>query len=266
METATARRRPPEVAVLVASCDAYSDLWTPFFTLFRRYWPDCPYPVYLGSNSQEYPEPSVRSILVGPDVDWSTGFGAMLERVEEPYVLVLLEDYLLSAPVDTARIERLVGYMQRRGAACMRLMPVPGPPASLPDFPDAGELSRGTAYRLSLQAAVWRREDLLSLVRPGESPWQLELEGTKRTEGLSAPFLSVVRDSRRPLPYVCTAVVKGAWIREAVRLCRREGIAVDLTRRERESWKTYAHRKTRRWRDHIRELRAAAHGAWRRHQ
>jgi len=37
-------------SILIPSCDKYSDLWRPFFTLFWRHWPDCPFPVYLGSN------------------------------------------------------------------------------------------------------------------------------------------------------------------------------------------------------------------------
>jgi hypothetical protein len=138
METTTARSPPPDVAVLVAS--------------------------------------SVRSIRVGPDVDWSTGFGAKLERVEEPYVLVLLEDYLLSAPVETARIERLVGYMQRRGAACMRLMPVPGPPASLPDFPDAGEGAVEERLR-SADHSVFEEHAPAWAVTPGRSTYAARSRG-----------------------------------------------------------------------------------------
>ena len=39
-----------DCSILVVSCDRYRDLWTPFFTLFQRYWPDCDMPVYLGTN------------------------------------------------------------------------------------------------------------------------------------------------------------------------------------------------------------------------
>jgi hypothetical protein len=38
------------LAVIVVSCDLYSDVWKPFFTLFFKYWNDCPFPVYLTSN------------------------------------------------------------------------------------------------------------------------------------------------------------------------------------------------------------------------
>jgi hypothetical protein len=243
-----------DIAVLVASCDAYADLWEPFFALFRRYWSDCPYPVYLGANFLRPPDPGVRSLAVGEDIDWSSGFAEMLRRVDEPYVLVMLEDYLLSAPVDSGRIGRLIEYMKARGAACMRLMPVPGPPEATADFPDAGDLPKGAPYRLSLQAAVWRRDVLLGLLRPGESPWQLEVRGTLRADEGEEPFLSVVRDHASPLPYFCTAVVRGVWLRDAVALCRRERIAVDLAVRPRESRLAYARRKLKRQREELTEL------------
>ena len=91
------------------------------------------------------------------------------------------------------------------------------------------EISKGADYRLSLQAAVWDKQTLLELLREGESAWELELNGTKRTNDLGAPFLSVIGDS--PIPYFCTGVVKGKWVKEAVKLCETEGIEVDLTAR-----------------------------------
>ncbi len=39
-----------ELAILVCSCDKYADVWEPFFKLFFKFWPDCPYPIYLLSN------------------------------------------------------------------------------------------------------------------------------------------------------------------------------------------------------------------------
>ena len=34
-------------AILIVSCDKYSDLWDPFFKLFFKFWPDCPFNIYL---------------------------------------------------------------------------------------------------------------------------------------------------------------------------------------------------------------------------
>ena len=42
-----------QYAVVVSSCDAYSDAWKPFFKLFFKYWSDCPFPIYLVTNTRE---------------------------------------------------------------------------------------------------------------------------------------------------------------------------------------------------------------------
>jgi hypothetical protein len=144
-------------------------------------------------------------------------------------VIVLIEDYLLTQHIDTTVIAELITYMQDEGAGCLRLYQCPGPDLPCPDNPLVGEISKGADYRLSLQAAIWDKQILLELLREGESAWELELNGTKRTNALAAPFLCVAGDS--PIPYFCTGVVKGKWVREAVELCKKEGIEIDLNAR-----------------------------------
>ena len=217
------------VAVLISSCDSCNDLWEPFFTLFFRYWPDCPYPVYLSTNHRNYEHPRVTTIKVGDDTDWSTGFRCALEQIQHPYLIVMMEDFLPIKTVNATMIERLVCYMEKKKAGYLRLFPCPGPDLPCDDNQEVGEISKGADYRLSLQAAVWDKQTLLGLLREGESAWELELNGTKRTNDLDVPFLSVIGDS--PIPYFCTGVVKGKWVKEAVKLCETEGIEVDLTMR-----------------------------------
>ena len=226
------------IAVLVASCDKYQDLWKPFFTLFFRYWQDCPYPIYLGSNHYVYNDSRVKTILVGDDNDWSLGFRKMLEQIPYPYVILLLEDYLLKQRVDNDRIQSLAAYIKLNTAGVLRLFPCPGPDMPCADNPRVGEIRNGAEYRLSLQAAIWDRQVLLSLLRDGETPWQLEVLGSKRTNALNVPFLSVKRNNSHdyPIPYFCTAVVKGKWIPDAVELCKKEGISVDLNTRPLQTW------------------------------
>jgi len=220
-----------DIAVLIASCDKYYDLWQPFFTLFFRHWPDCCYPVYLVSNYRVYPDPRVKTIAVGEDTDWSSNLISALQQIPNSYVILLLEDYLLTRPVSTAMVETLAAYMRQRRAGCLRLYPCPGPDVSCPDNTEVGEILKGSAYRLSTQAAIWDKLVLLGLLRQGETPWELEVLGSKRTNALNAPFLSVKRNDNNtyPISYFCTAVVRGKWVLAAIRLCRKEDIQVDLS-------------------------------------
>lgn len=226
-----ASRSVESTAILIVSCDRYSDVWGPFFTLFARYWPDCPYPVYLGANSKTYPSAEVQTILVGPDLGWSPNLIRMLGELPQPDLLFLQEDFLLSAPVDTGRVKDLIAFAKIKGAGCMRLMPIPGPDRPCEDREDVGELLKGSKYRVSMQAAWWEKRVLRSLVREEESAGQFEVQATLRSAELPETFLSLRRGKAYPLDYITTAVVRGCWEPSAVRFCRREGIQVDLRAR-----------------------------------
>ena len=89
----TATDAPP---LLVVSCDRYADLWEPFFRIFRLRWPDCPFPVHLGTNYKSYEDGAVTTVAIGEDESWASGVLRMLKRLEAPYLIVLLEDFLLT--------------------------------------------------------------------------------------------------------------------------------------------------------------------------
>lgn len=240
----------PALAVVVSSCDAFADVWEPFFTLFFRYWPDCPYPVHLIANERRFAHPRVTTLCVGTDRGWTDNLRSALEHVPGTHLLYLQEDYLLRRPVDTPRVASLFDHVVARGAACLRLYPTPGPDQPDPDgLPGVGRIGADAPYRVSLQAAIWDRRALESILVPGENGWQMETLGSARSRSLSAPFLSVERRLRPdgdldvPIPYVCTAVVKGKWIPAAVALCRAEGIPLDLERRSVETWRDRAWRR-----------------------
>ena len=57
-------------ALLVSSCDKYSDCWDPFFKLLSIYWKDLEYPVYLITEEKEYecPYMPVTALKIGGGV------------------------------------------------------------------------------------------------------------------------------------------------------------------------------------------------------
>jgi hypothetical protein len=218
-----------DIGVIIGSCDRYADVWPAFFKLFDRYWPECPWPVYLQSNYAEYQHPRVTSIKVGHDQDWSSSFQRFLEAVPHQYVLVLLEDYLLYAPVNTPQLQEISGQLGPE-IAHIRLLACPGPTESYNPTQLLGNIVPGAPYRVSLQAAFWNKKVLSNLLVPGESAWSLEVNGSRRSDSYHEQFLSVWPQQPLALPYFCTAVEKGRWLRPALKLLKREGIAVNSTR------------------------------------
>src|ERR1035441_9340949 len=142
------------VALLVVSCDKYADLWSPFFDLFFRYWSDCPFPVYLLSNTTTAGIAGVREITVGPDVSWSDGLLQGLAQIQENYVFLFLDDLLLTRPVDTTAVETVLKWFISSQGNYIRLTGFPPPDAALTDM--VGTVAAHTIYRTGTVLSVWR--------------------------------------------------------------------------------------------------------------
>ena len=220
-----------DTCILIASCDAYSDAWAPFFALMQRYWPDCPYPVYLISNQQEAGIPGVHSLTLNEDRKWAGNMLAALERLPYQRILYLQEDYFLQRPVNNQTIQQVLDFAEQTGAGFIRLAGWPDPELSHVNSLGLGQLAPKQKFRVSLQAGLWQRATLEKLLIDGESGWEMEIQGSERSQSLAEPFFAV--SHLRPIIdyYVFTAILKGKWVPGALRLCRREGIDVDTSRR-----------------------------------
>jgi hypothetical protein len=232
-----------KLAVFVNTSDGFDDCWLAFFRLFAKYGGDLnSSTVYLNTEKKDYAYEGITLVptkvwLHGePRPTWSECLARGLEKIAEPYVLYLQEDYFLSQDVDTGCIahahqilesEPDVGviYLNRYGPQFRNEIPRPDgfveirPPAS---------------YLLSTQAAIWRKDVLASLVCEWENGWMFEKFGSWRARKLTYRFLSVNRDVMQSKPvfeYVYTGVIKGQWKADCVELFAREGIEVDFTKR-----------------------------------
>lgn len=233
------------LAVLVLSCDKFADAWEPFFNMFFHYWQDCPYKIYLFSETKDFDHPRIVNIKAGETLSWSACLELALTKIEEDYILFLLEDYIFLKPVSNERIERHFKILQETNSCYLRLFPCPGPDEPLEGYSDIGVIKPGSPYRTCTQAALWKREAMLSLVDPTENGWEYELNSVNRSEKLYGKFLCVEIDEKGdplengdyPITYFCTAINRGIWRRDAVKIIRKHGYKVDLNARQQESLK-----------------------------
>jgi len=228
---------PPSCAVLVSSCDAYSDLWIPFFTLLKRYWPDCPYRVYLGTGENSFNDPKVTVLHSDGGRDWSKCMDDYLAAIPEDYVIVVLDDFFLRKSVDQRAVEDCLRFAQRRRATQVRLMPRPGPTDRLSGETQIGAAKAGSPFRVSTQGAIWDRQKLRALIKPGESIWEFELHGNTRANAMPEGFYSTWK---AVLPYQGVfahhVVEKGKWLLHERWLWERRNIGCDFSKRRTMNW------------------------------
>jgi hypothetical protein len=234
-------------AILVVSFDAYQDLWPVFFQSFFKYWPDCPYRLYLGSNTAAYADPRVTPVHIGADRDYSSNLIAMLAQVPHPWVITWIEDRPPAAPVDTARLTQAIAVAQQRQAAYLKLIRL-YPLALVPAQALIGEIPKGNRYRVSLTVALWQKAALLKLLRPGESAWDIERRGSVRSNDLAGGFYGLPLAARWAPPLRDQHLVKkGRLMRAALPFLRREGLREQLRHRPVQSWWAYLYDRLYYW-------------------
>jgi hypothetical protein len=220
-----------QIPILVISCDKYADIWEPFFSIFWKRWPDCPYPVYLGTNQKTYPDKRVTTITIGDDINWASGVLAMLDQLDCEYFILLLEDFLIKQKVQTDAIERFVHIAIEHNVGNLRLSPLPAPtplPSKRVDrFPDLGIVQHCDPYRVSTQPAIWKVATLRKLLLSGMTAWEFEEIGSQMSEYIDDIFWGPFK----PLIVYDHCIEKGKWKPEGLEICATARVEVDLYKR-----------------------------------
>jgi hypothetical protein len=212
------------IPIMVVSCDAYQDVWTPFFQLFFKHWPDCPFPLYLVANEQRYDDDRVQTILVGEDVDYSSNLIKAVEQIEQEWLIFWVDDRPPAEPVDTERLLQLIQTAQARDAGYFRLL-ASNPPTLETVTDEIGELPKGSNYRVSMTVALWKKSTLLKVLKAGENAWDIEKRGgVARSNELDDKFYAMPMSARKQPPLKDVHLIaKGKIIRGAIPILAKEG-------------------------------------------
>lgn len=197
------------LTLLIHSCDKFSDLWDAHVKLLNQNWGDRNIRTIILSDT---PRPDVH--LTGVEIIGAGEGKEITERIRyalplinTEYVLVTLDDYFLTSPIDTARIQRLVDIMEKDGMDYIRLFDRP----HCQKFPTSHKgvctFELTGDYRVNLYAGIWRRDFIeRTLGEETLNAWQFEVTLTNNareangkcavSDGNEFPILDVVRKGR----------------------------------------------------------------------
>lgn len=219
-----------DLSVLVLSCDKYAELWDPFFTLLYRHWPELKtdnkdLPLYLIANSKRYNDPRVQMINIQNEKSWSDNMLFALDQIKSDYVLILLEDYYITA-FDAQRLSQVYDYTKAHDGGYLQIYAdykTPPDREGLKVFPGVALKDKHELWRTSLQACIWRVKDLKHILKEGESPWEFEIAGSVRSEGSFSKYFIVFEQV--PINYL--NMTQGGYL-NAHNLQRLKNMGVDF--------------------------------------
>lgn len=184
--------------VIVLTSDKYHHALRAYIWLFQKYWNREQRVLIGGFARPEYELPSnfefhsIGKMSDHPLERWSDAVIKLLNEIDDEAFVLMLEDYLLKRPVDRLGVKMAYeyalqfGYLLRFDLTFDRFGSYgPHYPHELPngDYGYLGHLDLirsdpAKEYHMSLMTAVWRRDNLLRVLQPNWSPWDVELQGT----------------------------------------------------------------------------------------
>ncbi len=231
-------------SILINTCDKFEDCWNPFFKLWLEYWPDCNAPIFLNTEYKDFSYPGItintikgckkHKLGINQKATWSQCLKWALESIDSDIILYLQEDYFLKGKVKNDIIEHYVKLMNiHQTIQCIHLT-------------DQAVLSEGVSsydttlkkvitkqkYRVSCQAALWRKQELLSLIQEYESAWDFEEFASKRSGMMNHEYLVVdnrwvILDKFEIIPYIFTGIIQGKWYQKVIPLFKEHNINID---------------------------------------
>lgn len=168
--------------LLVHSCDSREWLWKHW----KRYFEESEWdiiPVFI-TETKKVLWTGKRNYLAKPfgKVPFSTVLIKCLEAIgdnpqkakQNEYIWYTLDDYFIVEPIDWKYYESLVIHLH---ADVLRLQPNVQVDSLPYRFEKHGELLKqrpDSAYTMTMQTSIWRREYFLECLTPGMDPWEVE--------------------------------------------------------------------------------------------
>lgn len=228
-----------DVTILVQSCDKNEDLWPVFFGVFYRQWPDCPYEVILNTETKKYVQSDrpIKTVNVGEDdsatveIPWSDRYLRVLEQIRTKYVLVFLDDFFPRERIYTASFEALVNKIDSINEFACVYFNFQNKPVFYNKELDLFFIHPDTWSRVNSVCGLWKREELIQTLIPGESPWEYEPNATQRYKKRKTMFYAANYDTSPIKLLFSEQLVRGKWSMDCVNLLQSMEIKVDFDQR-----------------------------------
>ena len=231
-------------SILINTCDKFEDCWDPFFKLFKNFWPDFHGKIYLNTEYKDYSYPGLDIIAVkgcerngfpkNKRATWSQCLIWALNIIDTDIILYMQEDYFIKDSVKNSIVDDFVDLMQKNPIDCIHLTDQSVlSDNEMPIYKDLKKVKLNQRYRVSCQAALWRKQTLIEHIRVYESAWQFEEFGSKRSAIMKHNFYVVNSNLVRLnhyeiIPYIFTGIVQGRWYEKVVPLFEKHNIEIDF--------------------------------------
>lgn len=216
--------------IFISTCDDFSDLWQPFFDLFKKYWKEYDGIIYLNTEEKtfEFKGLNIVCTQVGK-LPFGKRLREGLNKVDAKNILFIMEECLFMGNIDNQIIKLYYDFFVNNQLDSLNL--------AQQDFRDTISLNHEnlrliippSKHMLTLQIAFWNKDTLYNMVLPNESPWMVEKYGTIRA---NIECLRIAYSTVNAIPYLYSGALHGGkWVEAMVIFLNNIDYQIDFTKR-----------------------------------
>lgn len=206
------------LSLVVGSCDKYSFIWDKFFKLFDKYWDhSINIDKYFVTEHKPARHKSFRPLCVGNYI-WTKFARLALKQINTDYILWMQDDYFLRKTITLQDFDYYMNFIISNNVDRLGIHDHSG----LYTYVNtSGKLQQNSLYTVSLQASIWNKQTLLSLLEQNdETNWQFEIDGSTRfNQNNHNVYVSV----QNP-PWYLEALKQGSYTEDYFSICKEENL------------------------------------------
>ena len=166
--------------MVVWSHSTYADLWEMFFGQLEE---NAPFfkKTLLVEKHVDFDYKDIDVIINDENLPWCQRLVNCLQKIDEDYIVWMLEDFVLYGKVDINNIIRIKEFLENTNYSMVKLLRA-GVNGGKEVDKNIYETPVDNIYLYSLNAAVWKKEDLIKLFthyRPDRLFGNIEIEASK---------------------------------------------------------------------------------------
>lgn len=161
------------IKAIVGTCKAYGSVLEIWHRAATKYWPEIADSAIICTDADPEISAFTSERVFVHQSGWCDRLIACLEACDDEFVILLLDDYILEAPVRHDTLEVLRQMMQVDDQLGVVYLTDTGLSSTSPDRNGLFDISRGP-YSINSCPGLWRRAFLLETLKPFQDPWAWE--------------------------------------------------------------------------------------------
>lgn len=224
-----------DLSILIVGFDGYKDVWDIDMYLLNKYWGNRP-KTYLATSILKPQYDGVEILAAGAGSEWSKKAYNALKEIRTKYVLLLLEDFFVSNPVDNGLVLDSLQLIKDNDIKFYQVLVQLINSSWEKGAPFQGNkhvkiIPQDKKYPLNLQAAIWDREYLIETIGEGNyNAWQFEVKQIT-IDQINVDKIEYLIDDRNILNIEHT-IVQSKYLRAPLKRLRKQEPQIDFSGRD----------------------------------